>query len=229
VIAAVTFGGIAAGAFASTASVSILADSLSATIASTLSIVDISLQVTRIVDIESGIAVFSLAGARRLAQRLLQAPNSGASGATVTFVVLVSATAPAGAATSVQELLTPTDGPGSTSSPAFDAFAIQAVVNIAAAANAAGNTKLAAEVTGSTLTRVTAISVVPEAPIGVRGGATIGTGEAIAVGIIIGIVITVAALAAPRAVATIKLNFIRIKRSATIVPTSNISEHVAGA
>ena len=180
VAAAISFTGVAPDAFASSAGIALVASSLASTIASSQSVANVSVQVTRVVDIASGVVVYSLAGARRrLEQRRLQ---TGASGVTVSFVVQLPATAPAAAVSSVTSLLTPAPGSGGAAPPAFAAFATQTVVNIAAAATAAGNSALAAGVAGASVAVAQVAPSVVATPSDAASG-TSGSGTGLGVGL----------------------------------------------
>ena len=185
--AAITFGNVDAAAFASTQGVALVAASLASTIASAQpGATNVSVQVTRITDVASGVVVFSLSGARRQ-RRLQQGAGAGASGVMVAFVVQVPATAPAGAETGVASLLQPAVGGGA--SAGFAAFATQAVVSIAAAASSAGNTALAAGIAGAAVT----VAAPAASAAAIEAGASSNNAVALGVGLGVSFAILVAA------------------------------------
>jgi len=176
VAAAITFSNVDTAAFASTQGVALIAASLASTIAgSAPSAAGVSVQVTRITDVATGVVVYSLGGARR--QRRLQ--QAGASGVTVAFNVQVPASSPSGAETGVAALLQPAAGGGA--SAGFAAFATQAVVSIAAAAASAGNAALATGIAGAEA--AVAAPLAPSAPSSPASGSSSAGGVALGAGL----------------------------------------------
>jgi len=211
VAAAITFSNVDAAAFASTQGVALIAASLASTIAgSQPSAANVSVQVTRITDVATGVVVYSLGGARR--RRRLQ--QAGASGVTVAFNVQVPASSPAGAETGVAALLQPAAGGGA--SAGFAAFATQAVVSIAAAAASAGNTALATGIAGAAA--AVAAPLAPSAPTsnGSGGGSSGGSGLGAGVG------------AAAAVVAVVLAVVFRARLSALVFGTESAAPKVLG-